>query len=284
MIDYRYLPAFYAVARDKSFTRAGKALHIATSAVTRQIQLLEESCGKTLFIRADREILLTDSGKKLLAELKIFQDASTSLFNGDATDLIRIGTLEGILHSFVAPIIGQPSLKTINIELKIAHPSELLSSLGKGEIDLTFFSSVHKTSIPTGMQVYRLFREEIVLISKDEVSLESLINLHWIIYTKNTYLVQYHKKMAEHYTEVANMSTVVNLVRAGRGVAMVPLHTLSGIKGIVVKPVQKFSNEQVFLIMRKEARVSKAIKEFIEVVKSRSPEWKLTGLLPLTQK
>lgn len=49
MIDFRYLHAFSEVAKHQSFTDAARVLRIVTSAVSRQIQILEESCGAQLF-------------------------------------------------------------------------------------------------------------------------------------------------------------------------------------------------------------------------------------------
>jgi DNA-binding transcriptional LysR family regulator len=53
-MDYRYLKAFLSVARHLSFSSAAKELCIATSAVSRQVQLFESSIGKELFIRSQQ--------------------------------------------------------------------------------------------------------------------------------------------------------------------------------------------------------------------------------------
>ena len=60
------LLAFEASARHLSFTRAGAELFLTQSAVSRQIQALEESLGVRLFERRTRALALTERGRGLL--------------------------------------------------------------------------------------------------------------------------------------------------------------------------------------------------------------------------
>ena len=57
------LLAFEAAARNLSFTKAAAELHLTQSAVSRQIQQLEEHLGVKLFERRARALLLTESGQ-----------------------------------------------------------------------------------------------------------------------------------------------------------------------------------------------------------------------------
>lgn len=57
------LPTFEAAARQLSFTRAGAELFLTQSAVSRQIQALEEALGTRLFERRTRALLLTEHGQ-----------------------------------------------------------------------------------------------------------------------------------------------------------------------------------------------------------------------------
>ncbi len=56
---------FEAAARLLSFTKAGEELFLTQSAVSRQVQALEEQLGVALFERRHREIRLTDAGREL---------------------------------------------------------------------------------------------------------------------------------------------------------------------------------------------------------------------------
>src|ERR1700757_3985670 len=59
------LKGFEAAARHLSFTRAAEELFLTQSALSRQIQTLEEQIGVPLFERRHRALLLTDAGQIL---------------------------------------------------------------------------------------------------------------------------------------------------------------------------------------------------------------------------
>jgi DNA-binding transcriptional LysR family regulator len=59
------LKGFVAAARHLSFTKAGEELHLSQSAISRQVQTLEEQLGITLFQRSTRALHLTPAGERL---------------------------------------------------------------------------------------------------------------------------------------------------------------------------------------------------------------------------
>ena len=59
------LRGFEAAARQLSFTKAAAELFLTQSAVSRQVQTLEEQLGTPLFERQHRQIRLTPAGQKL---------------------------------------------------------------------------------------------------------------------------------------------------------------------------------------------------------------------------
>ena len=65
-VELRQLRCAIAVADELHFTRAAQKLHIAQSALTRQIRHLELELGVDLFIRDTRRVELTDAGRALI--------------------------------------------------------------------------------------------------------------------------------------------------------------------------------------------------------------------------
>src|SRR5271156_6916026 len=61
------LNGFEAAARLLSFTKAGEELYLSQSAVSRQIQELEDQLGLSLFERRHRALALTEAGQTLYA-------------------------------------------------------------------------------------------------------------------------------------------------------------------------------------------------------------------------
>ena len=62
------IKAFEAAARLGSFTRAAEELSVTHGAVSRQIRLLEEWLGTSLFLRTSRNAVPTRAGTDLLAD------------------------------------------------------------------------------------------------------------------------------------------------------------------------------------------------------------------------
>ena len=62
-MDWDKLRIFQAAAQAGSFTHAGEALNMSQSAVSRQVQQLEDSIGAALFERQHRALALTDAGR-----------------------------------------------------------------------------------------------------------------------------------------------------------------------------------------------------------------------------
>ena len=64
-LDWDKLRVFHSVAEAGSFTHAGESLNLSQSAVSRQIQALEESLNVPLFHRHARGLILTEQGETL---------------------------------------------------------------------------------------------------------------------------------------------------------------------------------------------------------------------------
>ena len=63
------LLVFEAAARHESYTRAAEELSLSQSAISRQVQTLEDQLGVPLFRREGRSVKLTEVGRRYFAEL-----------------------------------------------------------------------------------------------------------------------------------------------------------------------------------------------------------------------
>lgn len=64
-MDIRVLQYFLAVAQEGSITKAAASLHMTQPPLSRQLKELETEVGKVLFIRGNKNIVLTEEGKLL---------------------------------------------------------------------------------------------------------------------------------------------------------------------------------------------------------------------------
>jgi LysR family transcriptional regulator, glycine cleavage system transcriptional activator len=113
------IKAFEAAARLGSFTRAAEELSVTHGAVSRQIRLLEEWLGTSLFMRTSRNAVPTRAGRELLAEagpaLDRLASASLRVQSG--------GKARGVLHISALPTFAMRWLIPRLPELQREHPA-----------------------------------------------------------------------------------------------------------------------------------------------------------------
>jgi len=68
--DLNTLAAFFAIAEERSFTKAAKRLGVSPSAMSHAIRGLEEEIGVRLLSRTTRSVAPTEAGERLLARLR----------------------------------------------------------------------------------------------------------------------------------------------------------------------------------------------------------------------
>lgn len=64
-METRTLKYFLAIAKEENMTAAANTLHVSQSALSRQMADLEARLGRTLFVRTNRQTLLTEDGMRL---------------------------------------------------------------------------------------------------------------------------------------------------------------------------------------------------------------------------
>jgi LysR family glycine cleavage system transcriptional activator len=112
------IKAFEAAARLGSFTRAAEELGVTHGAVSRQIHLLEEWLGTSLFLRTSRNAVPTRAGTDLLAEAGPALDRLAS-----ASLRVQSGKALGVLHISALPTFAMRWLIPRLPELQREHPA-----------------------------------------------------------------------------------------------------------------------------------------------------------------
>ena len=123
------LLAFLAVARERSFTKAGKKLGISQSALSHTVKGLEERLGLRLLTRTTRSVSPTEAGDRLLATVgSRFEEIDAELEAlGELRDkpagTIRITTAENAASTILLPKLASFLLQypDINVEIVIDY-------------------------------------------------------------------------------------------------------------------------------------------------------------------
>jgi LysR family transcriptional activator of nhaA len=117
--NFHHLRYFWAVAKVGNLTRTAAQLRVAQSALSSQIQQLEDQLGQALFLREGRGLVLTEAGKIALAYAEEIFTAGSELIktleNGrQRAQVLRVGAVatlsRNFQESFVKPLLEQPDV------------------------------------------------------------------------------------------------------------------------------------------------------------------------------
>lgn len=126
MEDFR-LKVFYAVAKNKSFTKAADELFITQPAITKHIKLLEETLGVRLFDRRNHVIKLTIAGEVLhryaLEIFQLYEDARGELseLKQEHKGRFRLGASTTIAQYLLSPVIASFFEKYPDLDLSLLN-------------------------------------------------------------------------------------------------------------------------------------------------------------------
>src|SRR4030095_16491919 len=121
--DLSELAAFDAVARHRSFRRAGEERGVTASAISHAVSNLEARIGLRLLNRTTRSVSLTDAGTMLLSRLSpAFGDIGSALdglnqFRDTPFGKVRINVPNSIAPFVIGPVIGPLLEANPNLEL-----------------------------------------------------------------------------------------------------------------------------------------------------------------------
>ena len=247
-MDLHQLRCFVAAAEELHFGRAAQRLDMLPSALGRFIRLLEDDLGTRLMTRTTRSVALTDDGTVLLKEARALLAQADTLAGRfrtrgrKRTAIIRVGAIDSaaagllprLLHDFRK---RQPDVTVQLVEEKTVR---LLPRLLSGRLDLAFVRPPERPD--KRLEFLFLLHETAVvavaerhpLASRKRVSIADLENQPLIVPERRSRPHSHDltmKLFAEAGCEarVAQIAdekqTIVNLVSAGLGVAIVPRWT-----------------------------------------------------------
>lgn len=168
-LNYKHLRYFMEVARQGNLTKAAASLGVAQSALSTQIQTLEQRLGHPLFERIGRRLVLTEAGRMALdhaqAIFEMGHDLLTTLRVGSGRrQVLRIGALATLSRNFqidfVRPCLGRPNLEVV---LTSASLVELTGQLRRLELDVVLCNAAPATGHADGLVSHRLARQPIGL-------------------------------------------------------------------------------------------------------------------------
>jgi LysR family transcriptional regulator, transcription activator of glutamate synthase operon len=246
-MELRQIEYFIEVALREHVTEASHALHVAQSAISRQIVNLESELGVPLFIREGRNVKLTPIGRIFLEHMqhamKVIETARREVEEYIDPDrgTIRIGFPSSLATYMLPNVISafRKSHPQVKFQLKQASYHQLVDSVVNGEMDMALIGPVPKNN--KNIKTDILFVDKIVALlpSNHPLADKPLLNLSQLrddsfvlfpdgfilrdIVVNACGLQGFQPKVS---FEGEDIDAIKGLVSAGLGVTLIPEITL----------------------------------------------------------
>ncbi|MBE3001965.1 LysR family transcriptional regulator [Nocardiopsis sp. HNM0947] len=261
--------AFVAVAEEGHFGRAAERLHMTQPPLSRQIQKLEKSLGVTLFLREPRGVKPTAAGEAFrdecvqLLEMAERAPQRARLIASGKVGLVRLGYTAASGLSVLGPVLARikEAAPDVTVELHEMVTAAQLEAMRNGAIDIglarppfqiedvesaLLLTEALVVAVPSGHR----FAERGTPVSGHELRREAMImySAEQARYFRDLVvdLVDVRSDQVAH--TATQILTVVALVSAGHGVALVPQSTQHlGLPGVEMVPLRESPADAVQL-------------------------------------
>src|SRR5882672_6121799 len=134
-----FFKGFEAAARHLSFTKAAEELFVTQSAVSRQIQALEERLGVKLFTRRNRGLALTEAGQQMYRAadiaLRTLREAADRIAPGTMRKMVTVTSSMAFCSLWLIPRLSAFRKAHADVDVRIAANNQILD-LDRERIDL----------------------------------------------------------------------------------------------------------------------------------------------------
>ncbi len=147
LLDLDVLRTFVAIAETGSFTAAAGAVFRTPSAVSMQIKRLEETLGRSVFLRDARSVSLTSEGEVLLGYarriLAINREAVSKFVIPDVAGVVRLGSPDDYGERVLPNVLKRfaQSHPSVAVDVIIDQTTNLKRRMAERQLDITLFTS-----------------------------------------------------------------------------------------------------------------------------------------------
>lgn len=247
-MELRHLRYFTAVVECKGYREASRRLHIAQPSISEAVSDLEGELGLKLFLRTHRNARLTPEGEIFYADaVRILQQAETAILTAKRAAQGKVGRLSiGFIGSatlsFLPDLIRRYKLEYPNVKLVLhdLYPVELDQAWDRGEIDIAITRSLEHSK---NLQSKILLRDPLVAVlprsrklKSKKIRLAELANERFILFHRKGAPAVFDTIVGACRSqgfsprvenEPNSMQTILSLVEAEEGVAIVPASSSS---------------------------------------------------------
>lgn len=247
-MELRHLRYFTAVVESKGYREASRRLHIAQPSISEAVSDLEYELGLKLFSRANRTARLTPEGEIFYADaVRILQQADAAIVTAKRAaqgkiGRLSIGSIGSATLSFLPDLIRRYKLEHPDVKLVLQdlYPVELDNALDRGAIDIAITRAL-SLERSKNFQSRVLLRDPLVAVlprsrklKKKKIRLADLANERFVLFHRqgapSVFDMIVGACRAQGFSprvenEPNSMQTILSLVEAEEGVAIVPAST-----------------------------------------------------------
>ncbi len=242
-IETRQLRYFIAVAEEKHFGRAAEKLRMAQPPLSQQIKQLETSVSATLLNRSTRSVELTPAGELLLERGRRIIDELDSIsatikrFGQGLEGILRIAFTGTSTYGIMPRVVRRTSEAFPGLSLEVSGENltpSMVAGLEANRFDIALlrppFSSSHiEHTVVMSERLVAAVPAGSSLTQRSEIFMSDLVDEEFVGYPVNSSVSQavsaaWLKREVQPITTqtVSETSTLLSLVAAGVGVALVP--------------------------------------------------------------
>lgn len=292
MLDLRKLRYFLTVAEELHFGRAAIRLHLAQPPLTRQISALEAELGFRLFDRTSRTVSLTPQGRSFLPYARAvleqvdLADVIAGKLAAGAAGQLALGYVSSIaLSDLFSQAIQAFAQRFPDVQLTLVEcaSGSLGAQVADGRLDIGL-SRLLPQDGQTEVQALSLGEERLVaavssdspLANQAEVSLAQLSGYPLILFPAD-YGSGLNQSIEQLYRgkdlplragpSGRQITSIIALVAAGQGVALVPECTQSLMnKGVTYRPLVDLDAYARLLVLTRNDGSSLMVTAFLNVI------------------
>ncbi|MBO5164608.1 MAG: LysR family transcriptional regulator [Ruminococcus sp.] len=227
-MDIRVLKYFLTVAREQSYSIAAERLFLSQPTLSRQIKELEEELGKTLFIRSNKGVTLTEEGmilrKRAEEIVELLDKAEQEVKN--SSDSVSGKVYIGAGETYAIKLIADTAKKLqsdhpdIQYSIYSADSADVLERLDKGLIDFGMIFQSYDSTKYEGLEIPLkdtfgvLMRKDMPLAEKEIIKLSDLKGKPLIVPRQPNHSIQLSEKIGIAEDDI-NIAAEYNLVYNG---------------------------------------------------------------------
>ena len=152
--------AFEAVARHLNFRAAAEELYLTQSAVSRQIQSLEEELGAVLFLRGTRRVALTQAGTLLLRAVEPMLDrldgAVRQIREAQGRRVVTVSTFASFATLWLIPRLEAFQREHPQIDIRVSATDNIVAPDGSdgGQVDVALRYCRPEQATPDSVRMF----------------------------------------------------------------------------------------------------------------------------------